>query len=341
MPYRQYTQCVNVNNHRGLASYIGVGGLGSVVAALTLLASGAGLLAVVTIPLLMLLIAYCHWWLYDRLICLGGDRCVIGMLLSTEPPEEKSGFEAFDSDYSINLVLAPHLIWDTKTKIEDDGLQGFLIKEQSTTHDAGLGFTGYTSKQWGNYPDTPVLHCEFEGGSIYKLYDALKIALALMTAAAIGSAFCWLPIIGWIACAVAAVLAIAALAALAIGIGVALNDKASPADVNPDLGTFVTNDATGLGADLLVVKGEWVYDSGHEGWNEIHPIRHCQKIGKWYGRWDFDTKIALKSWCEAINIASSALTIKNQQKPENQWEIHPMIDGCETSQKDEGTPIIK
>ncbi|WP_152556581.1 hypothetical protein [Methylobacter tundripaludum] len=91
----------------------------------------------------------------------------------------------------------------------------------------------------------------------------------------------------------------------------------------------------------MVVKGEWIYDSGHEGWNEIHPIRHCQKIGKWYGHWDLDTKIALKSWCEAIDTASSALTVENQQKPENQWEIHPMIDGCETSQGNEDAPIIK
>lgn len=39
------------------------------------------------------------------------------------------------------------------------------------------------------------------------------------------------------------------------------------------------NDSTGRGADILVVKGSWVYDSAHEGWNEIHPIKHCQTIG--------------------------------------------------------------
>jgi hypothetical protein len=33
--------------------------------------------------------------------------------------------------------------------------------------------------------------------------------------------------------------------------------------------------------DILVVKGTWVYDSAHEGWNEIHPILHCQRIGTW------------------------------------------------------------
>jgi len=30
-------------------------------------------------------------------------------------------------------------------------------------------------------------------------------------------------------------------------------------------------------ADL--VSGTWVYDSAHEGWNEIHPIKKCLRLG--------------------------------------------------------------
>jgi hypothetical protein len=29
---------------------------------------------------------------------------------------------------------------------------------------------------------------------------------------------------------------------------------------------------------MVVVKGKWVYDSLHYGWNEIHPVRACQII---------------------------------------------------------------
>src|SRR4051794_8923610 len=58
--------------------------------------------AAIEVPLLL---AYCRWWLYDRLICLGGDMCAIGMLGAVEPPSEKSGFDKFDTDYSINLLL--------------------------------------------------------------------------------------------------------------------------------------------------------------------------------------------------------------------------------------------
>ena len=47
---------------------------------------------------------FCEWWLYDRLICLGGDRSAIGMLVTIEPVTGKSGLGEFDTDYSINLL---------------------------------------------------------------------------------------------------------------------------------------------------------------------------------------------------------------------------------------------
>ena len=30
------------------------------------------------------------------------------------------------------------------------------------------------------------------------------------------------------------------------------------------------------GGAVVVVTGDWVYDSGHAGWNEIHPVKSCQ-----------------------------------------------------------------
>jgi hypothetical protein len=35
-----------------------------------------------------------------------------------------------------------------------------------------------------------------------------------------------------------------------------------------------------LGADLLGVRGTYVFDSFHEGWNELHPIEKCTIVGR-------------------------------------------------------------
>jgi hypothetical protein len=96
-----------------------------------------------------------------------------------------------------------------------------------------------------------------------------------------------------------------------------------------------------MGADILVVLGTWVYDSAHEGWNEIHPIKHCQHIGRWGGSWGIDAKLARDHWCEAVGSVSSGLTRDNQKRPENQWTIHPLIDGCRPTNDDHNPPIIK
>ena len=314
---KQYTKCCKP------ADYSGWGGgvaLATIIGLAIALVTGAW---VVLAPTAMAdLVIFCEWWLYTRLVCLDGEKCAIGMLLTVEPADKKSGFEAFDTDFSINLVLAPHTIYTDVTTIENDGISGHLIKEQYTTKNIGLGWVGYTSKQWANYPDTPVLHGEFEGGGIYDLLQAAKVVLALT---AVGAVVCSIPVFGWIACAI--IFAIAAIVAI-VGAIVALNDKGSPSDVNAELTELHTNDVTGSGADILVISGTWVYDSLHDGWNEIHPILHAQRIGRWTGNWGFDAKIATDHWCRAIGEARSPLTVAEQEKPENQWTIHPEIDGC-------------
>ena len=359
-------------------------------------------IAVVEIPLL---ISYCLWWLYDRLVCLGGQVCAIGMLGAVEPPSEKSGFDAFDTDYSINLVLAPHNIQELpadypasvppppvgadKTEyfdkefrkalnraIADDGIQGELIKEQAATHDAGWDFEGAFNKVNGAtvlYHHQAYLHCEFEGGGIYKLLQFLYALLVLATIAAV---VCSIPVLGWIACAILA----GAIAVLSVvGIVVALNDKGAPTVVDPKTGS--TTDELHPNQDILFVKGEWVFDTAHEGWNEVHPIRHCQLVGKvryeandkvdWddaigdfmvaRGKWQYDVtdpskrafhktsgppvaqdwKDWVKSVCDGVGEASSGLTVSNQQRPENQWETHPVIDGCRPAENpDPPAPIL-
>ena len=36
-----------------------------------------------------------------------------------------------------------------------------------------------------------------------------------------------------------------------------------------------------------------------------------------------------KKWQEAVTDATSAVTLENQKLPQNQWQIHPLIDGCQ------------
>jgi hypothetical protein len=34
-------------------------------------------------------------------------------------------------------------------------------------------------------------------------------------------------------------------------------------------------------------------------------------------------------WQQAISDATSATTLASQKLPQNQWQVHPMLDGCQ------------
>jgi len=42
-----------------------------------------------------------------------------------------------------------------------------------------------------------------------------------------------------------------------------------------------------------------------------------------------DASVYAKFWCDAITAAENPATIANQDKPENHWNTHPAIDGCD------------
>jgi len=322
MAYRQYTKCVSIGNYIG-GQYAQVI-IAAAVVALPLIFAGVAAGPAVMLVALAAILAYCRWWLYDRLICLGGDQCAVGWLLKIDPPEEKSGLDRFDTDYSLNLVLGPMREGVTQAQAVATAPQGFLLDNQPAIKNAGLDFDGLTAHQWANSPVTAVLHCEFEGAGVYDLMIACLIAVPLATAAAI---VCAIPVFGWIACAI---LTLIAALVVAVGAIVGLLDTANPSDLDENLGELHTNDPTGRGADILFIKGTWIYDSAHEGWNELHPIKHCQKIGTWEKDWNGSPTPtgSPKEWCEAVDSAGSSLTVASQQQPENQWTIHPTIDGC-------------
>lgn len=325
--------------------------------ALTLTIIGAGL------PLYLGTIAYCLWWLYDRLIYLGGERCAIGFLGSVDKPEDKSGLDAWDTDFSLNLILAPNQYTsstliskeDFHSQMANDGIQGDLMAE----HRDKIGDYGFK----GHYADVdeftvlahdvPTFHAEFEGSGIYKIMQAAKGAAALLTGSAL---FCAIPIFGWGVCIIGAV------AAFALFVSGALIAKGSGSAAEPDV-LRDGNHSKDIrpGEDILFVRGDWVYDSAHDGWNELHPIKDCQLVASakfagqdvidWAdaiapymmltGVWTTLVKMPgerdpdqgdwqawVEHWCDAISQANSAETVGKRQLAENQWNVHPMIDGC-------------
>jgi hypothetical protein len=211
------------------------------------------------------------------------------------------------------------------------------------------------------YTYQPYLHCEFEGAGIIDLLHSAEAALAFATAAAVA---CAVPVIGWFACLVLSL--IAAIIAIAGFFG-AIGDRAKPNVYDPVTGK--NSDELHSGSDILFVKGTWVFDTFHEGWNELHPVKECYRIatasfvrpdvidwdaaiasymvaiGRW--KWDPAQLPALKPlkldgppkpqdwtdwvgfWCDHVGTTSDPLTVAGQAQPVNQWVVHPAVDGCD------------
>lgn len=115
MSYVQHTKCIDLANYRPLSykakptvdMLMLFGGTLAWVATLIPIALGNPACAL-HVPLLLFygaIFGYCNWWLYYRLVCLAGDRCAIGVVVSVETPDRKRYPDSYDTDYSVNLLL--------------------------------------------------------------------------------------------------------------------------------------------------------------------------------------------------------------------------------------------
>ena len=114
--------------------------------------------------------------------------------------------------------------------------------------------------------------------------------------------------------------------------------------------------------DHVVVFGEHVYDGFHEGWHEMHPLLAIKKVSDESGflTWNPDfsntppagltqedmkrgmsspafadrVKAYVERECRGIQDAHAPATRQQQQKLENRWSIHPLVDGCEPHEPD-------
>ncbi|PKW27984.1 hypothetical protein [Phycicoccus duodecadis] len=349
--YKQYTLCSQPMSWMSPAAYIATA-TAAIAAIFALLGYG-------TFPCGLILIeafaaaggvAFCDWWLNIRLVCLGGDESVIGAVISVETPQEKVGnvdlgdpktiANALDTDYSINLLVYPTMPGVDQAHLETSVPYGYLAAETDGVRDHVGFFTGEKARdKKGVLPSTAVLHAEFEGAGIADFRVGLLVAYGLALAA---WALCVAlpPPFGWI---VGGILALLALLAALLGGAIGVGDAGSPSDVEGAPTEIHQPDDKGLGSDLLYVRGRWVFDSLHTGWNELHPIKACTVVGSWDGDWSSDTVGVKDRLDAAFDAAERDDVIKRQGKTEHQWRVHPLVDGCELSTEPapDGGPVLR
>lgn len=349
----QYFKCVSKDNFKGLTSVIALGILSGALAIVDIVSAvvggvaipGLGIVAgVAFIVAIFELCAYLHG---GKLICIQDNACTIGRIMQIIPVgSDKSGFEKMDDDLTFNTLPCPHSPVETLDEMTlVDPNQGPFLVPQPPSTDLGLGFAGVSVKFTNIDHDTEVFHVEVKGCRVHDVCGVLK---AMSFGAPVVGAICSIPLIGWVLCAIAAAIWLA-ITSIAVAIAWAAAHVGDINDVyDPAAGELTAaNSDTGAGGDVILVQGDWVYDSGHDGWNEIQPIRHVQKLT---GVVDpsFQTmdkanaalvdafkKNVLDVWCERVGEASSPLVVAAQQDPKNSWHIHPAIDGCDDQ------PVIK
>lgn len=388
MAATQYTRCVEPADYRNpnftaeeIAAVI------AIAAALT--TGGASLVALGPIAFAAMRKTL-EYFLYGKLVCLGGDRCAIGHVAEIEPVGwNRNVVESVDDDFSINLVLYPDgpsdfdipfpnpgdqpalfnvALRKNLATARDNVLQGKLLEEPSglaegpreKDHDStnfgiyhgyfvkfrgpdyGLRFIGDGPEQLHiPFPNpthdfwVPIFHAEVEGARPYALLEALN--------AVAPPAVCDIPIIGPVGCAILDfILAPFVLAGLVTAWFAA--PQGDPANAG---------DGTITVGDLLVVHGRWVYDAGHDGFNELHGVSTIQQIPKDAEGPD-DLTGFYQHWCHltgeappgpakpgqkpaGMNARQAAIW-DAQQQPENDWELHPAIDGCAPATEETGPP---
>ena len=343
-PFKQYTKCEKPGDFVDFG--LGIVGISNIILlaltgafiALTVIWVAAGPVGItIGIATVSAVIIFLRWWLFGRLICLGPDprNCaIIGMVSSHGHSDPSIGSKSKygDNDYTMNIFLAngtPGPLDDTEPKENYwVGPQGHLTAPNPAV--LGIG-RGYPPDGNDNVKYMKFLHCEFEGDGIRRLLDAAYLALAFLIAAL------WIPG-AWVLAALVALIAL--LEQIVFG------ERGDPGSGTPlDIGL---DPASLDGRAVVVVKGDWIYDSFHEGWNEIHPVKDCLVVGHlkegedWRNFKFVDEATQLEFtldsvanverfrdfWCGMLKDAEDAQDGGSQDDPQHDWGIHPGVDGC-------------
>jgi hypothetical protein len=372
MAFKSYTTCVQAGDYEDLDMT-----LEEVGAASALLAGGAASVLAISFAVSALEKA-CNYMLHGKLVCLGGDRCAVGTLVQFETTSEKSFPDDIDNDFSMNLMLWPFFLEDfvdetdfskAYGRVTSDPDQGALVTERPgmpKPHEADDGSRYDPYKADVDIVDAyaiggfntmvplthsikvPVLHCECEGSRIHDILQTLE------DIGGFGTGICgWKPLgipIGKVVCTIVqTLLAPIVLAALTIAWFAADEGNADDARTDPEAGELK------LG-NIVVITGRWVYDAGHTGWNEFHPVKTIQKISESPFGPEPGADL-FKRWCTltsevpppdrdgpgeqpASMTPGQQDTWDAQQRAEHRWVLHPAVDGCRGSEEPE-PPIIR
>ncbi len=340
VPYEKYTSCVNPKDY-----IFPISGYTIANASVLLVVITTGLIfatSVVSVSLAiaadLALIIITTWYLYGRLICLSPQPvCAIGVVTGIlHPNVESTAGKVGDNDATMGVLLAPG-----PTNLDDPDLdkyqgaaQGVLIKPNDAITGIGLGYTS-------DIKYIKQLHCEFEGSGIHDFWEFLIEILAFLIAILL--LITLVPLAGPI------ITLLAILAAL-LGLGGLINiflpgTRGVPtSEFNGQPGNLVSG-------NIVAVTGDWIYDSGHTGWNEIHAVHSCliipgadgvtpaainpdgtwpSDIGGGLGLDDAHIQQTILRWCGQLGITTGVIFAGNVDNPANNWAIHPLIDGCQT-----------
>lgn len=349
----KHFKCVDTSAYTGLTNIIALGILSGSMVIIDIVAAiiggaaipGLGVVAgVLFIAAIFELCAFLHG---GKLICIEDNACTIGRIMEIIPVgADKSGFEKMDDDFTMNILPSPHSPAEVLAEVTvSDNVQGPFLVEQAASASHGLGFAGVSVKFDDIPHDTDVFHVEVKG---CRVHDVCAVLKAMSFGAPVVGFICSIPLIGWLACAIVAAIWLAITAA-AVAIAWAATHVGDINDVyDPAAGELTAADPkTGGGGDVILVRGDWTYDAGHSGWNEIQPIRHVQKLTdvidprfRDMSKADAALVAAFKKevldpWCYRVAEGTDPGVKDAQNDPENKWHIHPAIDGCAKE------PVIK
>jgi hypothetical protein len=217
-----------------------------------------------------------------------------------------------------------------------------IVSAQSTSTPTVSGATNIsvipgTSLAAGPW-EQMLIHCEIEGRG---MYDFRTLLYALCTVFSVATVCSFFPPIGT---AIALILMLIALLVLLFGGPVIQNEDAEPPNPSGSpqggdgWGGYAYGDAplSNSPVDLVYVLGRWVFDSLHQpsGSNELHPVHYVVKVGTapmsglTTGDWGIDLGSMKTKYDDKYAAINAPDTVHIQSKPELQFSLHPLLDGC-------------